>query len=74
LKKCHHLKKLGINLYIDTTTIWNKYGIEYIGVHPEYRKKNETKIATLTDTNGDIISIINMMLNLRRVILMVMNL
>lgn len=58
-----HLKKLGINLYIDTTTIWNKYGVECVGVHPEYRKKNGTKIATLTDADGDIISIINMMLN-----------
>lgn len=59
-----HLKKLKIDLYIDTTTIWNKYGIEGVGVHPEYRKKNATKIGTLVDSDGDIISIINMMINL----------
>jgi hypothetical protein len=58
-----HLKKLGINLCIDTTVIWNKYGIECVGVHPEFHKKNGTKIGTLVDSDGDIISIINMIIN-----------
>lgn len=59
----HHLKKLKIKLYIDTTCIWNKYGVEYIAVHPEYRKKKATKIASLVDSDGDIISIINFIIN-----------
>lgn len=59
----HHLKKLKINLYIDTSCIWNKYGVEYIGTHPEYRKKKATKIASLVDSDGDIISIINFIIN-----------
>lgn len=58
-----YLKKLKIKLYIDTTCVWNKYGVEYIGVHPEYRKKKATKIASLVDSDGDIISIINFIIN-----------
>ena len=38
----HHLKKLKINLYIDTTCTWNKYGGKYVETHPEYRKKKKT--------------------------------
>jgi hypothetical protein len=57
------LKKLGIKLYIDTTSIWNKYGIECIAVNPEFRKKNVTKLGTLVDDDGDIVSIINMIIN-----------
>lgn len=58
-----HLKKLKIKLYIDTTCVWNKYGVEYVGIHPEYRKKKATKIASLVDQDGDIISIINFIIN-----------
>lgn len=58
-----HLKKLGIRLYIDCTCVWNKYGVEYVAIHPEYRKKKATKIASLVDSDGDIISIINFIIN-----------
>lgn len=58
-----HLKKLNINLYIDTTYIWNKYGVEYIGIHPEYKKKNATKLGSLVDEDGDILSIIHFIIN-----------
>lgn len=58
-----HLLKIGIKLFIDTSSIWNKYGIECLGVNPELRKKNITKIADLVDEDGDIISIVNMVVN-----------
>ena len=58
-----HLEKIGIKLFIDTTCIWNKYGVEYIAIHPEYRKKKCTKIASLVDSDGDIISIVNFIIN-----------
>jgi len=58
-----HLLKFKINLSIDTTCIWNKYGVEYIGVHPEYRKKKATKIGSIVDSDGDIISILNFIVN-----------
>lgn len=58
-----HLKNIGIKLYIDTTCIWNKYGVECLGIHPEYRKKKATKIASLVDSDGDIISILHFIVN-----------
>ena len=58
-----HLLKIGIKLYIDTTCIWNKYGIEFVGVHPEYRKKKATKIGSIVDYDGDLISILNFIIN-----------
>lgn len=58
-----HLLKLGIKLSIDTTCIWNKYGVEYIGIHPEYRKKKATKIGSIVDSDGDILSILNFIVN-----------
>ena len=58
-----HLLKMGIKLYIDTTCIWNKYGVEFIGVHPEYRKKKATKLGTIVDDDGDLIGILNFIIN-----------
>jgi len=52
-----HLKSEGINLYIDTSYIWNKYGVEDVAYHSEYTKKKASKIATIVDTDGDIISL-----------------
>jgi hypothetical protein len=55
-----HLSKASINLYIDITSCWNKYGIEEIGINPELKKKNVTRYAELVDDDGDMISIMHM--------------
>ena len=34
-----------------------------IGVHPEYKKKNATKIGSIVDSDGDILSILNFIVN-----------
>ena len=45
------------DLFIDSTSINNKYGSEYISVNPELTKKNITKISTISNVNGFIYSI-----------------
>ena len=37
--------------HIDCSYIMNKHGRENIGINPEYKKKNVTKISSFTDTN-----------------------
>jgi len=45
------------DLFIDATSINNKYGSECITVNPELTKKNITKISTISNVNGFVYSI-----------------
>jgi transposase len=45
------------HLFIDSTIIYNKYGINKIGRNKFYKSKNTTKISLLTDINGVPLSI-----------------
>ena len=40
------------DLFIDSTSINNKYGNECIVINPELTKKNITKISTISNVNG----------------------
>lgn len=46
-----------VNLCIDSTTIFNKYGHNKIGRNKFYKNKLSTKISLMTDTNGFPLSI-----------------
>lgn len=47
------------DLFIDSTSINNKYGSEDIVINPELTKKNITKISTISNVNGFVYSITN---------------
>lgn len=51
------------DLFIDATSINNKYGSEYITVNPELTKKNITKISTISNVNGFVYSITHIDVN-----------
>ena len=44
-------------LIIDSTSINNKYGSENLIINPEYKKKQVTKLSTITNEHGFILSI-----------------
>ena len=46
-----------LHFYIDSTIIYNKYGINKIGRNKFYKNKNTTKISLMTDINGFPLSI-----------------
>jgi hypothetical protein len=48
-----------LNLFIDTTYIINKYGVENITKNPEYKKKKVTKLSNVCDENKNILAVIN---------------
>ena len=48
-----------VNLYIDSSLINNKYGIEEIGLHIDNKKKKASKISLITDENKFIYSILS---------------
>jgi hypothetical protein len=52
------VKDNNLTLNVDVTCISNMYGIENIGLNPEYTKKNVTKICFLNDENNIPISVI----------------
>lgn len=51
------------DLFIDATSINNKYGSECISVNPELTKKNITKISTISNVNGFVYSITHIDVN-----------
>jgi hypothetical protein len=55
------------DLFIDSTSINNKYGSEGIVVNPELTKKNITKISTISNVNGFIYSISNIDNNIKMI-------
>lgn len=52
------LAKVRNCLFIDTCFFFNKYGIEYIGIYPELRKKKVTKLVALVDIYKNLVSVI----------------
>ena len=57
--KLSNIKKTkNINLFIDSTYIINKYGIEDIATNPEYRKKKVTKLSAIMDQEKNVLAII----------------
>lgn len=54
-----YLKKYIIDddLYIDSTIVFNKYGINKLGRNKFYKNKKSTKISLMTDSNGFPLSI-----------------
>jgi len=45
-------------LFIDSTSISNKYGSENITINPEYTKKKITKLSIISDESGFILSVV----------------
>ena len=55
------------DLFIDSTSINNKYGSESIVVNPELTKKNVTKLSTISNVNGFVYSITNLDINYKTI-------
>lgn len=51
-------KTKSLTLFIDTTYIINKYGIESITTHPEYKKKKVTKLSSIADKEKNVLAIV----------------
>lgn len=55
------------DLFIDATSINNKYGSEGIVINPELKKKNITKLSTICNVDGFIYSISNVDYNIKTI-------
>lgn len=55
------------DLFIDSTSINNKYGSESIVVNPELTKKNVTKLSTISNVDGFVYSITNLDINYKTI-------
>ena len=51
IKKSNYL-----TLFIDSTFIINKYGVDNVHFNPEYRKKNVSKLSIICDDNNNVLS------------------